>query len=307
MTYKWMSLDDYQGQIKMLTNGNFIRKTPVGTYQIYDGETLQAVPLDFNYGSVLEVKDYPWDKYDAVFAKRFQFRQYVGLNFSYSQQTNQYILLYCLSPYYDSTIEQLQDDDFELPLRRYYFAVFDESGELVKRLTLPLKYQANPKYDTIAASKYTTAYAASPEPYDLQNTITDNIWFSKTEASKILLSVPYEGGDYYDYCFVVVDLESKTYFEPTTEYINRNFSYVNTKTWKESPHDFWDFSSQLVVRNAHGYVDIVSATDNSRLHRIQKKYPPDDRDGDVSGKNYAIMYETRDKDGVYYAIIARDF
>lgn len=263
-----IALDDYMGTLKMLDNGKVITRTPMGAYRIFDPDTLQETKLQFDYGPKIEVADFDWDEYDKYFNTRFDFRTYIGLNLTYSAKDNMYAMLYCLSPYYSGIINNKLDDTSTT--HKPHIALFDKEGKLIKHFPLPKEYHVD-CYSALAVDELIYDKYKIAWRSNFQYVDSELLYFSYGENIKLYASLCDKDNKY---------VEVEIYVD--------NETAIPMKTTITA-----DLSSPITIDNKDYSTIILSADKKALLYSM--------------GKDYKIVFETKDQKGKYYAILAREF
>lgn len=310
MMYRPVPLDDYQAWIELMDNGNLLRKTPAGIFEMFDQKSFQKINLQFDYGPVLdpETVRVSWSSYDSAFPDRPTLHTYVGVHLSYSKYNNMYVLLYGLSPYYGEITENYRGRE----LQSLHVALFNQDGNIIKRFPLPKEYFYNVGNNILIYRNFTSPIgypSGFPElSYDLGGVNGIPIRFSESKPMQFLLDVNCPPvlnlvtGDRGKNITVLVDLESEKTSVPTLEYVKENFKYIDYSAVESSEERFNPeyrlrrevvYPTPFILDNKDTYTDIRSSEDNTLLRRV--------------GKDYSIVFETVDSNDIYYAVIAHDY
>jgi len=313
-TYKSLPLDKYNGNIKILNNGYYARKRPMGAYEIFEPNTLEQLHLDFDYGPRIAANkiwpyfsEYQLQKYDELFDERFDYHKYVGLQLTYSPYNNMYIMIYGLSPmntveyysersYMDETLVRtiLSYDD---TIKELFVALFDDSGRLIKQIPIPSSYN----FDMQLSSFDAPFGYQGLETFGWQCNLS--IALSEHKNSQILVDGLLSNGN-TRINTILVDLDSGETTIPTQDYVKVNFEHVRMR--KNDSNELYspakdgsdnaricNASSPIAIEEKNSNTYIVTTDDHSVLYVLKG--------------SYELQCEKFDLDGSYYALLMHRF
>ena len=287
---KLLNLEYKNGAPHRLANNNLVVRSETGRYHIYnpDGSS-EVIKLDFSYGNKLELPAYDEFLSSVLYNPMFDddFYTYVGVGLEYLPQTEQYVLLYCLSPLYgtDGSEEaywQKNSPDYSTPLN---VAVFDRDGNRQASFMLP----DISVYGSIYADEHVKVHTG--DGIIFQSTIEHPIFLSD-QTSKILVEVNSIMGSESKYA--LIDLEHQETSAATEQDIKLFFP-----TYQDEGYNSYKSHNLAITLPTPYQIEYRSdgtyllLSDGTKVLRY------------FQGP-YLLTYLTKDTDGTYYAFFACD-
>jgi len=282
---KLLNLEYKNGAPHRLANNNLVARSETGRYHIYnpDGSS-EAIKLDFSYGNKLElpayqdfISDYP--PFDD------DFYTYVGVGLEYLPQTEQYVLLYCLSPLYgtNGSAEEYWKKNSDLK-EALHIAIFDGQGNHKASFKLP----DLSVFGSIYGNVHNHILDGMPT---FQSTIEHPIFLSD-QTSKILVEVNSIMGSESKYA--LIDLEHQETSAATEQDIKLFFP-----TYQDEGYNSYKSHNLAITLPTPYQIEYRSdgtyllLSDGTKVLRY------------FQGP-YLLTYLTKDTDGTYYAFFACD-